>query len=56
VLAAAAALGAIAPAQAQQQQRVIHIVVPFGTGAVQDTVARAFNNELGVALGTSAIV
>ncbi|MFS2167413.1 tripartite tricarboxylate transporter substrate binding protein, partial [Variovorax sp. Varisp62] len=53
-LAAAAVLGAIAPAHAQQ--RVIHIVVPFATGAVQDTVARAFNNELGVALGTSAIV
>jgi hypothetical protein len=35
---------------------VIHIVVPFATGAVQDTVARAFNNELGAALNASAIV
>ena len=49
-LAAAVALPALA------QQRVIHIVVPFGTGAVQDTVARAFNNELGTALNASAIV
>ena len=53
-LAAATALGAIAPVHAQQ--RVIHIVVPFGTGAVQDTVARAFNAELGAALNASAIV
>ena len=53
-LATAAALCAFAPVHAQQ--RVIHIVVPFGTGAVQDTVARAFNNELGAALGASAIV
>ena len=52
--AGAAALAIGVPAHAQQ--RVIHIVVPFGTGAVQDTVARAFNNELGVALNASAIV
>lgn len=37
-------------------QRVIRIVVPFGPGAVQDTVARTFNNELGVLLGASVIV
>jgi tripartite-type tricarboxylate transporter receptor subunit TctC len=37
-------------------QRVIRIVVPFGTGAVQDTVARAFNNELGALLGASVVV
>jgi tripartite-type tricarboxylate transporter receptor subunit TctC len=30
--------------------------VPFGTGAVQDTVARAFNSELGAALNASVIV
>ena len=35
---------------------MIRIVVPFGTGAVQDTVARAFNNELGAALNASVIV
>ena len=52
--AGALALGAAAPALAQQ--RVIHVVVPFGTGAVQDTVARAFNNELGAALNAAVIV
>ena len=52
--AGALALGAAAPALAQQ--RVIPIVVPFGTGAVQDTVARAFNNELGAALNAAVIV
>jgi len=41
---------------ADAQQRVIHVIVPFGTGAVQDTVARAFNSELGAALNASAIV
>ncbi len=53
-LLALAFVAAVLPAAAQQ--RVIHIVVPFGTGAVQDTVARAFNNELGAALNASAIV
>jgi tripartite-type tricarboxylate transporter receptor subunit TctC len=48
------ALGAALPVRAQQ--RVIRIVVPFGTGAVQDTVARAFNNELGAALNAAVIV
>ncbi len=42
-----------APALAQ---RVIRIVVPFGPGAVQDTVARTFNAELGQALGASVVV
>jgi tripartite-type tricarboxylate transporter receptor subunit TctC len=49
VLAAAAA----APAYAQ---RVIKIVVPFGPGAVQDTVARTFNAELGQLLNASVII
>ncbi|WP_280814406.1 tripartite tricarboxylate transporter substrate-binding protein [Variovorax sp. TBS-050B] len=53
--AAALALGGLGPA-AHAQQRVLHIVVPFGTGAVQDTVARAFNSELGAALNASAVV
>jgi len=52
--ASAVAVGAAGPALAQQ--RVIHIIVPFGTGAVQDTVARAFNSELGTALGATTIV
>jgi len=50
---AAALVCAATPAQAQ---RVVRIVVPFGTGAVQDTIARAINNELGQALGASVIV
>ena len=51
---AAFALGALAPAALAQ--RVIHLVVPFGPGAVQDTIARTFNAELGQALGASVIV
>jgi tripartite-type tricarboxylate transporter receptor subunit TctC len=50
------ALAGLGRAQAQQQQRVIRMVVPFGTGAVQDTVARAFNSELGAALNAGVIV
>jgi tripartite-type tricarboxylate transporter receptor subunit TctC len=53
VLALTLAAGATSPAFAQ---RVIRIVVPFGPGAVQDTVARTFNAELGQALGASVIV
>ena len=49
VLAAATATPAFA-------QRVIRIVVPFGPGAVQDTIARTFNAELGQVLGASVIV
>jgi tripartite-type tricarboxylate transporter receptor subunit TctC len=52
-LLALALVGAAAPAHAQ---RVIRIVVPFGTGAVQDTIARSINNELGAALNASVIV
>jgi tripartite-type tricarboxylate transporter receptor subunit TctC len=52
-LALALALLASGPALAQ---RVIRIIVPFGPGAVQDTVARTFNNELGQALGASVLV
>jgi len=47
------AAGAASPALAQ---RVIRIVVPFGPGAVQDTIARTFNAELGQALGASVVV
>ncbi len=39
-----------------QAQRVIHLVVPYGTGAVQDTIARTFSAELGQALGASVVV
>jgi len=53
VLAAALAAGFTAPVMAQ---RVIRMVVPFGPGAVQDTIARTFNAELGQALGATVVV
>lgn len=53
LLAAALALSFISTAQAE---RVIRIVVPFGAGATQDTVARTFSNELGQALGATVVV
>lgn len=43
-------------APAALAQKVIHLVVPFGPGAVQDTVARTFNNELGQALNATVVV
>ncbi len=55
-LGIALAVSLLASGAALAQQRVIRIVVPFGPGAVQDTIARTFNNELGVALGASVIV
>jgi len=54
--AAAALVLAAAAAQPALAQRVIRIVVPYGPGAVQDTVARTFNAELGQALGATVIV
>lgn len=57
LIAAACTLAAgVAPSTALAQQRTIHMVVPFGPAAVQDTVARAFNNELGAALGATVLV
>jgi tripartite-type tricarboxylate transporter receptor subunit TctC len=53
LVAGSLALAAAAPAMAQ---RVIHLIVPFGPGAVQDTIARTFNNELGQALNASVVV
>ena len=41
---------------AQAQSNVVRLVVPFGAGAVQDTVARSISAELGQALGRSVIV
>ena len=52
-LALALAAAAATPAFAE---RVVRIVVPYGPGAVQDTVARTFSQELGQALGASVIV
>jgi tripartite-type tricarboxylate transporter receptor subunit TctC len=37
-------------------QPVMHIVVPFAAGGVQDIVARSFNAELGQLLGRNVIV
>ena len=39
-----------------QAQRIIRIVVPFGPGAVQDTVARTFNNEMGQQLNATVVI
>lgn len=52
LLAIAAACGGAAHAE----QRVIRVVVPYGTGAVQDTIARAISDELGRALNASIVV
>jgi len=37
-------------------QPVVRMVVPFGAGAVQDTIARSISTELGQALGRNVIV
>jgi tripartite-type tricarboxylate transporter receptor subunit TctC len=37
-------------------QQVVHVVVPFAAGGVQDIVARSFNAELGALLGRNVIV
>lgn len=52
----ALALAAIGMATAHADQRVIRIVVPYGTGAVQDTIARAIGDELGKALDASIVI
>jgi tripartite-type tricarboxylate transporter receptor subunit TctC len=52
---AALALSAAAASPAFAQ-KVIHMVIPFGPGAVQDTIARTFSNELGQALGATVLV
>ncbi len=41
---------------AHAESRVIRVVVPYGTGAVQDTIARAISDELGRALDASIVV
>ena len=41
---------------AHAESRVIRVVVPYGTGAVQDTIARAITDELGRALDASIVV
>ena len=57
LLAAATATAVLAALSGTvHAERVIRIVVPFGAGATQDTVARTFSNELGQALGATVIV
>jgi tripartite-type tricarboxylate transporter receptor subunit TctC len=57
LLAAATATAVLAAfSGTAHAERVIRIVVPFGAGATQDTVARTFSNELGQALGATVIV
>lgn len=41
---------------AQSQTRTVHLVVPYGTGAVQDTIARTFSVELGQALNATVVI
>ncbi|HMN81532.1 MAG TPA: tripartite tricarboxylate transporter substrate binding protein [Burkholderiaceae bacterium] len=47
---------ALAAGTAAAADRTIRIVVPFGAGAVQDTIARAISTELGSALNATVIV
>ena len=56
VLKSALAAAGLAFACAAAAQPVVHIVVPFAAGGVQDIVARSFNAELGAALGRNVIV
>ncbi|WP_427913811.1 tripartite tricarboxylate transporter substrate-binding protein [Ramlibacter sp. MMS24-I3-19] len=56
VVPALLALTAAPAIPASAADRIIRIVVPYGPGAVQDTVARTFNAELGQALGATVIV
>ena len=36
--------------------KVVHVIVPFASGGVQDILARSISNELGQALGTTVVV
>lgn len=44
------------PALAQANSKVVHIVVPFAAGGVQDLLGRALSTELGAALGQTVII
>ena len=50
-----AMLSAVGLAQAQST-KTVRIVVPFASSGVQDTLARALSQEMGVALGQTVIV
>lgn len=56
LLALTAILAGAGGGTAHAEQRVIRIVVPYGAGAVQDTIARAISDELGQALNASIVV
>ncbi|MBS0336592.1 MAG: tripartite tricarboxylate transporter substrate binding protein [Proteobacteria bacterium] len=57
ILACLALAAAAAPAHAQiGAGKVVHVIVPFAAGGVQDILARAISNELGQALGSNVIV
>jgi tripartite-type tricarboxylate transporter receptor subunit TctC len=55
-LKAAFAASALAFAACAAAQPVVHVVVPFAAGGVQDIVARSLNAELGSLLGRNVIV
>lgn len=50
-----AMLSTVGLAQAQST-KTVRIVVPFASSGVQDTLARALSQEMGVALGQTVIV
>jgi tripartite-type tricarboxylate transporter receptor subunit TctC len=49
-------LGLSLSASLWAQTRTVHLVVPYGSGAVQDTIARTFSAELGQALGANVVI
>ena len=51
-----AAASLVLMSSSSMAQKVIKMIVPFGPGAVQDTVARTFNNELGQILDATVII
>ncbi|MBL8378733.1 MAG: tripartite tricarboxylate transporter substrate binding protein [Burkholderiales bacterium] len=55
-LTGALLIALLLPATSAHAQRVIRLIVPFGPGAVQDAVARTFNNEMGQFLGASVVI
>ncbi|MFJ1298582.1 Bug family tripartite tricarboxylate transporter substrate binding protein [Pseudomonadota bacterium AL_CKDN230030165-1A_HGKHYDSX7] len=57
VSAVSASLVALAVGgSAHAADRVVRLIVPYGTGAVQDTIARAISEELGRNLGATVVV
>ena len=46
----------VVPAALAQSGKVLHIIVPFAAGGVQDILARSLSDDLGKALGQTVIV